>query len=288
VHLTWLLEDQVEMEETASTVASPFVPSVAFESALTHRRDAAHSSDDDRRRRSASASAGALVSPAAAAAAALLPAGDPDLPFGWERRTAREGRVYYLDHNTQTTQWKHPLAGRATAAPASAHGGYASAHGGSASARGESTSAHGGSGASAASASAMTRSAETAAAAHLPSPSAKSKEDACREQLEIVKFQLRLRPGDPELCETFASLCQDMEHLDIDGEEAPTASPVVRVGADAGADVGDTVGEDVDAAAGDAPPPHDGDDGPWVWQSFGSSFDSSMDLGGARPRGGSM
>lgn len=121
----------------------------------------------------------------------------------------------------------------------------------------------------------------------MPSPSAKSKEDACREQLEIVKFQLRLRPGDPELCETFASLCQDMEHLGIDvlyaavrGEEAPTASPVVRVDADAGADV--------DAAAGDAPPPHDGDDGPWVWQSFGSSFDSSMDLGGARPRGGSM
>lgn len=30
------------------------------------------------------------------------------LPAGWERRTDNLGRVYYIDHNTRTTTWQHP------------------------------------------------------------------------------------------------------------------------------------------------------------------------------------
>ena len=31
-----------------------------------------------------------------------------DLPPGWERRSAPDGRTYYVDHNTQTTTWRPP------------------------------------------------------------------------------------------------------------------------------------------------------------------------------------
>ena len=33
---------------------------------------------------------------------------DSSLPEGWEKRRTGEGRVYYTDHNTQTTSWNHP------------------------------------------------------------------------------------------------------------------------------------------------------------------------------------
>jgi E3 ubiquitin-protein ligase NEDD4 len=36
------------------------------------------------------------------------PAND-DLPDGWERRFAPDGRPYYVDHRTRTTTWNHPL-----------------------------------------------------------------------------------------------------------------------------------------------------------------------------------
>ena len=32
------------------------------------------------------------------------------LPAGWEARAAGDGRIYYVDHNTQTTQWERPKA----------------------------------------------------------------------------------------------------------------------------------------------------------------------------------
>ena len=32
------------------------------------------------------------------------------LPAGWEERQGPDGRVYYVDHNTQTTQWERPKA----------------------------------------------------------------------------------------------------------------------------------------------------------------------------------
>ncbi|KAF8462478.1 hypothetical protein JB92DRAFT_2161777 [Gautieria morchelliformis] len=37
------------------------------------------------------------------------------LPAGWERRLDHQGRIYYVDHNTQSTTWDDP---RGTAAPA--------------------------------------------------------------------------------------------------------------------------------------------------------------------------
>ena len=33
---------------------------------------------------------------------------DSSLPEGWEQRVTAEGRVYYVDHNTQSTSWEHP------------------------------------------------------------------------------------------------------------------------------------------------------------------------------------
>jgi hypothetical protein len=37
---------------------------------------------------------------------------EPPLPPGWERRVAPNGRVYYQDHNTRTTQWHHPATSK--------------------------------------------------------------------------------------------------------------------------------------------------------------------------------
>ncbi|XP_028410103.1 WW domain-containing oxidoreductase-like [Dendronephthya gigantea] len=33
------------------------------------------------------------------------------LPPGWEARFMTDGRIYYIDHNTKTTQWEHPERG---------------------------------------------------------------------------------------------------------------------------------------------------------------------------------
>lgn len=33
----------------------------------------------------------------------------PLLPVGWEERIDEHGRVYYIDHNTQTTTWNKPI-----------------------------------------------------------------------------------------------------------------------------------------------------------------------------------
>ena len=34
------------------------------------------------------------------------------LPPGWERRfDPRKQRTYFIDHNTRTTSWRHPLRG---------------------------------------------------------------------------------------------------------------------------------------------------------------------------------
>ena len=31
------------------------------------------------------------------------------LPVGWEERKDKDGRVYYIDHNTQMTTWDRPI-----------------------------------------------------------------------------------------------------------------------------------------------------------------------------------
>lgn len=30
------------------------------------------------------------------------------LPPGWEQRTTQDGKTYYVDHKTRTTQWEYP------------------------------------------------------------------------------------------------------------------------------------------------------------------------------------
>ena len=43
----------------------------------------------------------------------LLTVQDSDLPEGWESRMTKDGRRFYVDHNTRTTTWDHPkLASR--------------------------------------------------------------------------------------------------------------------------------------------------------------------------------
>lgn len=49
---------------------------------------------------------------------AVPPAG---LPLGWERSTAPDGRVFFIDHNTQTTHWTPPAAPPAYAPQAAAY-----------------------------------------------------------------------------------------------------------------------------------------------------------------------
>jgi len=39
---------------------------------------------------------------------ALMSDSDDELPVGWEMRTTEDGKVYYIDHNSKTTQWQHP------------------------------------------------------------------------------------------------------------------------------------------------------------------------------------
>lgn len=34
---------------------------------------------------------------------------DASLPAGWTVDYTANGRKYYIDHNTQTTHWNHPL-----------------------------------------------------------------------------------------------------------------------------------------------------------------------------------
>jgi hypothetical protein len=56
-------------------------------------------------------------------------------------------------------------------------------------------------------------------------PSVKSKETACREQIKIVRAQLKLQPNDPVLCETLAQLMQDLEHFQERVDQVMRAAP---------------------------------------------------------------
>ena len=49
-------------------------------------------------------------------APAMAPATAP-LPPGWEMSSTPEGKIFYIDHNTKTTTWTHPLGKQATATP---------------------------------------------------------------------------------------------------------------------------------------------------------------------------
>ena len=45
---------------------------------------------------------------------------DKPLPHGWEMRKSKDGRKYYVDHNTKTTTWDHPLSARTSESSGSA------------------------------------------------------------------------------------------------------------------------------------------------------------------------
>ena len=44
---------------------------------------------------------------------------DDDLPEGWEARKTKDGRTFYVDHNTHTTTWEHPRVVRSRSVSAS-------------------------------------------------------------------------------------------------------------------------------------------------------------------------
>lgn len=44
-------------------------------------------------------------------------AADEGLPAGWQAGKASDGRVFYINHQLQKTQWQHPLTGKMTAGP---------------------------------------------------------------------------------------------------------------------------------------------------------------------------
>jgi hypothetical protein len=50
---------------------------------------------------------------ASASAAALYMSKTVVLPLGWERKTTSNGKVYYVDHNTQTNHWTLPSSAAA-------------------------------------------------------------------------------------------------------------------------------------------------------------------------------
>ena len=37
---------------------------------------------------------------------------EDELPAGWEERANLSGQVYYANHHTKQTQWRHPRTGR--------------------------------------------------------------------------------------------------------------------------------------------------------------------------------
>ncbi|XP_013389042.1 WW domain-containing oxidoreductase [Lingula anatina] len=47
-----------------------------------------------------------------ATAGALDTDSEDEIPAGWEERVTLEGRVYYANHSTKSTQWEHPTTGK--------------------------------------------------------------------------------------------------------------------------------------------------------------------------------
>jgi E3 ubiquitin-protein ligase NEDD4 len=62
----------------------------------------------------------------ASVTAPSIPTETRPLPTGWEQRTALNGKLYFVDHNTRTTSWMHPSLlhlGSSTGAPSVPVGG---------------------------------------------------------------------------------------------------------------------------------------------------------------------
>jgi len=42
---------------------------------------------------------------------------DDELPANWEAGKTNDGRIFYVDHHTQRTQWEHPITGQVKFVP---------------------------------------------------------------------------------------------------------------------------------------------------------------------------
>jgi len=42
---------------------------------------------------------------------------DDELPANWQAGKTNDGRVFYIDHQTQKTQWEHPVTNKVKVIP---------------------------------------------------------------------------------------------------------------------------------------------------------------------------
>lgn len=46
---------------------------------------------------------------------------DDELPANWQTGKTDDGRVFYINHQTQATQWEHPLTRKVKVIPKGRH-----------------------------------------------------------------------------------------------------------------------------------------------------------------------
>ena len=77
---------------------------IRAQKSVSDKQDAADAAAAAAEAAEAAVGANSTRAPVAASAA-----DGPSLPPGWESRVAPNGRTYYVDHDTRSTQWKSPL-----------------------------------------------------------------------------------------------------------------------------------------------------------------------------------
>jgi hypothetical protein len=118
--------EQPAEEDGASVGTVPLVPTMPIDRSASEVSAASAIAMVEASNVAEAAAAAEAVEAAAAAAAAATPAPAAEvdsfarivaaddataqqLPPGWECKSTPDCRVYYIDHNTQTTSWTHPL-----------------------------------------------------------------------------------------------------------------------------------------------------------------------------------
>lgn len=46
---------------------------------------------------------------------------DDELPANWQKGKTNDGRVFYINHQTQVTQWEHPITKKIKVIPKGKH-----------------------------------------------------------------------------------------------------------------------------------------------------------------------
>jgi E3 ubiquitin-protein ligase NEDD4 len=96
------------LSRNPSISGAPSHSSVSDRRTRRHRRHRRETSDDSSNRVT---TASALVDSAGPRSAIPSPLEEEPLPSGWEQRRARDGRIFFIDHNRRKTQWEDPRTG---------------------------------------------------------------------------------------------------------------------------------------------------------------------------------